>query len=85
MSEVIWTRRHDKFTKYADVNNQTKKSIIICPPEIKIYTAVRLYSLTSGYYILTMADISIQLSITKTICMSKIMIMIHVNQFVSKC
>ena len=51
MSEVIWTRRHDKFTKYADVNNQTKNSIIICPPEIKIYTAVRLYSLTSGYYV----------------------------------
>ena len=31
MSEVKWTRRHDKFTKYADINNQTENSIIICP------------------------------------------------------
>lgn len=51
MSEVKWTRRHDKFTKYADVNDQTKNSIIICPPEMKISTAVRQYSLTSGYYV----------------------------------
>ena len=36
MSEVKWTRRHDKFIKYEDINDETKNSIIICPPEMKI-------------------------------------------------
>lgn len=51
MYEVKWKRRHDKLTKYNDVNDQTEKSIIICPPEMKIYTAVSQYSLKYIYYI----------------------------------
>ena len=51
MSEVVWTRRHDKFTKYDDVDDQTENNIIICPPEMKMYTAISEYSLKYNYHI----------------------------------
>lgn len=51
MSEVKWTRRHDKFIKYEDSNDQTENSIIICPPEMKMQTAVCQYMLKSNYYV----------------------------------
>lgn len=34
MSELKWTRRHDKFIQYDDLNDQTENHIIVCPPEI---------------------------------------------------
>lgn len=51
MSEVKWMRLHDKFIKYEDINDQTKNSIIICPPEMKIQTAVCHYMLKYNYYV----------------------------------
>ena len=44
MSEVVWTRRHEKITKYEDVDDQTKNSIIICLPEMKIYSYRQIFA-----------------------------------------
>lgn len=49
MSELKWKRRHDKFIQYDDLNDQTENHIIVCPPEIKIHTAVCDYMLKSKY------------------------------------
>ena len=51
MSELKWTRLHDKFIQYDDLNDQTENHIIVCPPEIKIHTAVCDYMLKSKYYV----------------------------------
>ena len=51
MSEVKWTRRPDKFIKYEDINDQTENHIIVCPPEMKLYTAVCHYMLKYNYYV----------------------------------
>ena len=51
MSELKWTRRHDKFIQYDDLNDQTENHIIVCPPEIKIHTAVCDYMRKSKYYV----------------------------------
>ena len=40
MSELKWTRRHDKFTMYNDVTNETKNNIIVCPEDLDVRRAI---------------------------------------------
>ena len=46
MSELKWTRRHDKFTMYYDLTSETKNNIIVCPKK-----AICNYMQTHKYYV----------------------------------
>ena len=51
MSELKWSRRHDKFVQYDDLSNQTEIHVIVCPPEMQFKQAVCEYMQKSGYYV----------------------------------
>ena len=43
MSELKWTRRHDKFSMYDDINDRTENNIIVCPEDLDVRTAICQY------------------------------------------
>ena len=51
MSELKWTRRHDKFTMYNDLTPEFQNNIIVCPEDLDVRTAICQYMQTSGYYV----------------------------------
>ena len=51
MSELKWTRRHDKFTMYDDLTPKNQNNIIVCPEDLDVRTAICQYMQTSGYYV----------------------------------
>ena len=51
MSEITWTRRHDKITLYDDLKDDTQNSIIICPDNISIKQAIYDYMRLYSFYI----------------------------------
>ena len=51
MSELKWTRRHDKFTMYDDLTPKNQNNIIVCPEDLDVRTAICQYMQTSDYYV----------------------------------
>ena len=51
MSELKWTRRHDQFTMYDDINDQTKNNILVCPEDLSIKQAICEYMRDTGFYV----------------------------------
>ena len=51
MSELKWTRRHDKFTMYDNLTPETENHIIVCPEDFDVRTAISRYIQSSGYYV----------------------------------
>ena len=55
MSELKWTRRHDKFTMYDNLTPETQNNMImimiVCPEDLDVRTAICQYMQTSGYYV----------------------------------
>ena len=51
MSELKWTRRHDQFTMYDDINDQTNNNIMVCPEDLSIKQAICEYMRDTGFYV----------------------------------
>ena len=51
MSELKWTRRHDQFTMYDDVNDKTKNNIIVCPEDLDVRKAICEYMRDTKFYV----------------------------------
>lgn len=51
MSELKWTRRHDQFTMYDDVNDKTKNNIIVCPEDLDVRKAICEYMRDNKFYV----------------------------------
>lgn len=51
LSELTWTRRHDKFVIYDKRDDDVQNHIIVCPPEMQVKTAVCQYMQKSNYYV----------------------------------
>ena len=51
MTELKWTRRHDKFTMYDNQTPETENHIIVCPEDLDVRTAISRYMQSSGYYV----------------------------------
>ena len=51
MSELKWTRRHDKFAMYDNLTPGTQNNIIVCPEDLDVRTAICQSMQTSGYYV----------------------------------
>ena len=51
ISELKWTRRHDKFTMYNDITNETKNNIIICPGDLDVRKAIIDYVRDTKFYV----------------------------------
>ena len=51
MSELKWSRRHEQFVMYENIDNEIQNHIIVCPPEMQVKTAVCEYMQKSNYYV----------------------------------